>query len=199
MVTIKEMSKGEIIVENSTFISFLYPINSIDDVNNIINAIRKENPKARHVCYAYELNGAMKSSDDGEPKGTAGRPLLELLMKKELFSSLLVVVRYFGGTLLGAGRLLRTYVESGNIAINNAILYESIEMNVYRVNIDTNKYDILQSFVRLNNITMRNVEFDESISLELLSESDIIKAVIEYFQGKIDIQFVNKEIAYKKL
>ena len=75
--------------------------------------IQKEHSKARHVVYAYRIDGKTKSCDDREPKGTAGRPLLELLMKKDLNKVALVVVRYFGGTLLGAGRLLRTYVQSG--------------------------------------------------------------------------------------
>ena len=75
--------------------------------------IQKEHSKARHVVYAYRIDQKTKSCDDREPKGTAGRPLLELLLKKDLNKVALVVVRYFGGSLLGAGRLLRTYVQSG--------------------------------------------------------------------------------------
>ena len=89
-----------------------------------MEAIRKANPKARHVVYAYRFGVYSKSNDDGEPKGTAGRPLLELLMKKNLNNTAIIVVRYYGGVQLGAGRLLRTYVTSAVNAIDKAELIE---------------------------------------------------------------------------
>ena len=100
-------------VMKSKFIAILMPIESPDDFKKELAKIQKEHSKARHVVYAYRIDGKTKSCDDREPKGTAGRPLLELLMKKDLNRTALIVVRYFGGTLLGAGRLLRTYVQSG--------------------------------------------------------------------------------------
>ena len=100
-------------VMKSKFIAILFPINDPDSFKGELAKIQKEHSKARHVVYAYRIGNKTKSCDDREPKGTAGRPLLELLMKKDLNNTALVVVRYFGGTLLGAGRLLRTYVQSG--------------------------------------------------------------------------------------
>ena len=100
-------------VMKSKFIAILMPVESPDDFKKELAKIQKEHSKARHVVYAYRIDGKTKSCDDREPKGTAGRPLLELLMKKDLNRAALIVVRYFGGTLLGAGRLLRTYVQSG--------------------------------------------------------------------------------------
>ena len=97
----------------SKFIAILFPIDDPDLYKKELAKIQKEHSKARHIVYAYRIDGKTKSCDDREPKGTAGRPLLELLMKKDLNRTALVVVRYFGGTLLGAGRLLRTYVQSG--------------------------------------------------------------------------------------
>ena len=105
-------------VMKSKFISYLIPFDSVDAFKTRLEEIRKENRKAKHIVYAYSISGKLKSNDDGEPKGTAGRPLLELLMKKELNNVALVVVRYFGGTKLGASRLLRTYVEAGVQVIN---------------------------------------------------------------------------------
>ena len=105
-------------VMKSKFIAILLPINDENEFKDILKDIRKEHRKARHVVYAYRLGQSYKSNDDGEPKGTAGRPLLELLLKKELNNCALFVVRYFGGTKLGAGRLLRTYVQSGVNVIN---------------------------------------------------------------------------------
>ena len=100
-------------VMKSKFIAILLPIDDPDNFKKELAKIQKEHSKARHIVYAYRIDGKTKSCDDREPKGTAGRPLLELLMKKDLNKVALIVVRYFGGTLLGAGRLLRTYVASG--------------------------------------------------------------------------------------
>lgn len=101
-------------VEKSQFLGFVFPIDSPDEVRAQLAELKKRHPSARHFCYAYRLGISSHSSDDGEPSGTAGRPLLELLAKKDIDHVLLVVVRYFGGTKLGAGRLLRTYVDAGN-------------------------------------------------------------------------------------
>ncbi len=100
-------------VMKSKFIAILFPIDDPENFKKELNKISKEHSKARHIVYAYRIDNKTKSCDDREPKGTAGRPLLELLLKKDLNKVALVVVRYFGGTLLGAGRLLRTYVQSG--------------------------------------------------------------------------------------
>ena len=100
-------------VMKSKFIAILLPIKDEEEFKNILKDIRKEHRKAKHVVYAYRLGQSYKSNDDGEPKGTAGGPLLELLLKKDINNCALFVVRYFGGTKLGAGRLLRTYVQSG--------------------------------------------------------------------------------------
>ena len=105
----------QVIVEEmkSKFIAIAFPIQSIDEFKEKLKAIQKEHHKARHVVYAYRMDNTYKSTDDGEPKGTAGRPLLELLLKKDVNNIALIVVRYFGGTKLGAGKLLRTYLSSG--------------------------------------------------------------------------------------
>ncbi len=107
-------------VMKSKFIAILFPVESPEDFKKELAKIQKEHSKARHVVYAYRIESKTKSCDDREPKGTAGRPLLELLLKKDLNKTALVVVRYFGGTLLGAGRLLRTYVTSGVNVLKSA-------------------------------------------------------------------------------
>lgn len=108
----------------SKFYAYFIPLNDASLFKEMLNGIKKEHPKAKHVVYAYRCGIASKSCDDQEPKGTAGRPLLELLNKRDLDKVAIVVVRYFGGTKLGASKLLRTYVQSGNAAINNANLID---------------------------------------------------------------------------
>lgn len=110
---IKTTYSNKIEVEKSKFFAILMPLNDVDSFKELYASIKKQHKKAKHVVYAYKVGGRTKSSDDQEPKGTAGRPLLELLLRKEADNVVLFVARYFGGVKLGAGRLLRTYVQAG--------------------------------------------------------------------------------------
>ena len=123
-VTIKQEATGFVELLKSKFYSFVLPVKDVEEFKTRLEQLRKANPKAKHIVYAYRIGMASKSTDDKEPKGTAGRPLLELLLKKNLNYVAIIVVRYFGGTELGASRLLRTYVASGVSAINNAEIIE---------------------------------------------------------------------------
>lgn len=122
--TIKEKSSGYVELLKSKFYSYAFPVSSVEEFKEILDLLRRENPKAKHIVYAYRIGVNSKSTDDKEPKGTAGRPLLELLTKKNLNNVALIVVRYFGGSELGASRLLRTYLASGVEAINHAEIVE---------------------------------------------------------------------------
>lgn len=124
MHTIKNNYQAKIEVEKSKFVGLLFPLQNEEEFKEMLKSLKKEHKKARHIVYAYRIGTKSKSNDDGEPKGTAGRPLLELLHKKELNNLVLFVVRYFGGVKLGAGRLLRTYVAAGVEVINSAELIE---------------------------------------------------------------------------
>lgn len=120
--TINQEVINQIEVMKSKFIAYLIPLKNEEDFKPLLANLRKEHKKARHIVYAYRIGVKSKSCDDGEPKGTAGHPLLELLYKKDLTDVALLVVRYFGGTKLGAGRLLRTYLQAGIDVINKAEL-----------------------------------------------------------------------------
>lgn len=124
MKTITQTYQSNLEVMKSKFISILMPLSNPDDFKLILKGLQKEHSKAKHIVYAYKVGNKSKSCDDQEPKGTAGRPLMELLLKKELDNVALIVVRYFGGTKLGAGRLLRTYVQAGVNVINAAEIIE---------------------------------------------------------------------------
>jgi len=103
---------NEIIIKKSRFITKLIYIDDIDKINNIINDLKKEHKKYKNICYAYRINGKEKAVDDGEPSGTAGRPILNVLQKKDVSNILAIVIRYFGGVKLGAGGLVRAYTNS---------------------------------------------------------------------------------------
>ncbi len=109
-------------INKSKFISYLIECNTIEEFKQHLDALKALHPKATHICYAYKINDdglKAKAFDDGEPKGTAGYPILNLIEKNDLINKALFVVRYFGGTKLGAGPLLRSYVKSANQAIIN--------------------------------------------------------------------------------
>jgi len=112
MRSVKEMKYGELVISKSRFIAFLIPVKDEQEVQSELSKIRKTEPGASHYCYAYVMgpHGEMqKASDDGEPQKTAGIPILEVLKKQELTNVIAIVVRYFGGILLGSGGLIRAY------------------------------------------------------------------------------------------
>lgn len=111
-------SSVETIIKKSKFITFAYNINSIKEVNIKLNKIQEDYKDATHVCYAYIINSIEKCSDNGEPSGTAGMPILNVLKKENLNNVLVIVVRYFGGIKLGAGGLVRAYSKACKDSLN---------------------------------------------------------------------------------
>ena len=108
----------------SKFYAYAFPLSNVDDFKPKLEKLRKDNPKAKHFVYAYRVGVNSKSCDDKEPKGTGGRPILELLNKRELNNIAIIVVRYYGGIQLGAGRLLRTYLNSAINVLNKCEIIE---------------------------------------------------------------------------
>lgn len=109
------MQTKEIIINKSRFIAYRQDLDSLDDVKSFLSVLQKEHKKATHICYAYVYSKEIiseKCSDDGEPKGTAGYPILNVIKKKNLTNTLVAVVRYFGGIKLGAGGLTRAYTKA---------------------------------------------------------------------------------------
>ena len=105
-------------VKKSKFIGLAYEVNSVDEVKTILEELKKEHKKARHLPYAYKIGPQVKKTDDKEPSNTAGLPIYNIIERKQLDNCLVAVVRYFGGTKLGAGGLLRAYSEAANIAVS---------------------------------------------------------------------------------
>lgn len=105
----KKISESKIEEKKSKFYGFRFEVNSTDEVEIILNDLKKEHKKARHICYAYKIGTLEKKNEDKEPSNTAGKPILDVINFNNLNNTLIVVVRYFGGTLLGRGLLTRTY------------------------------------------------------------------------------------------
>lgn len=133
--TLSFANQAEFKDKGSRFIAFAYPITSIDDVKHYVDALRQEHHKARHWCYAYRLGvdgNQFRANDDGEPSGSAGRPILGQIDSAELTDVLVVVVRYFGGTLLGVSGLIHAYKMATQMALQSAsIICKNIEKTVF--------------------------------------------------------------------
>ena len=108
------LNKSYVENKKSKFYGYLYKINSEEEINFILESLKKDNKKARHFVYAYKFGNIEKKYEDKEPSGTAGMPLLDIIKIKKLDNTLIVVVRYFGGTLLGRGLLTRSYREAAS-------------------------------------------------------------------------------------
>jgi uncharacterized YigZ family protein len=170
-------SKTKLIVKKSEFIAILLRVENEDEVKEHIKAIRKEHPKARHICHAVIIHNDQiveRSNDDGEPAGTAGLPILEVLRKRNLENVLAVVVRYFGGILLGSGGLIRAYSQSIAECIDNAELNEVKEMLQSTIRFPIRFTDPLLSHLKVTTILSK--EFGEDVTLTLLSENDAWKS-----------------------
>lgn len=133
MYIIRNNIDDEQIIKNSRFITRLVKITKKDEVEDILNNVKKEYPKATHYCYAYIVNDYKKASDDGEPGGTAGMPILNVLEKEDMTSVIAIVVRYFGGIKLGTGGLVRAYSSSVRDTLKKAdkiLLIEGVQIKI---------------------------------------------------------------------
>ena len=176
MYTISNNHKYELLIKNSKFITILYKVNNINDINNILISIKDEYPDATHYCYGYIIDNIKKSSDDGEPSGTAGIPILKVLEANNLTNVLAIVIRYFGGIKLGANGLIRAYTKSTSNAIKEVSLKELIDGTNIDITFDYNKtkeIDYLLKDIKINNKIFGNqVTYNIDIDNNFL---DIIK------------------------
>ncbi len=180
MKVIKENISNKLEVNKSFFFTNLIKVYNKDEVTNELNKIKNKYKDATHYCYAYIIDNNKKSSDDGEPGGTAGVPIMEILQNKDLNYMLCVVTRYFGGIKLGAGGLVRAYRKATLEAINNSTLRELIDG--YEIKIEVNyseqkdlEYLIKDNYTKeyLNNV-IYTIKCDKDIKNILESKYNIV-------------------------
>lgn len=198
-VTILENSTGEITVKKSRFIASLFPVETEDAANEIIEGIRKKYWDSSHNCYAYIIgtgNPIMRFSDDGEPARTAGKPMLDILLTQRLTNVLAVVTRYFGGTLLGTGGLIRAYQGAVLEVLKNSKIITKqpgFKMNVIT---DYNLAGKLQHFAATENIAVLSCAYTDVVNLTLLvpvSKADMVtKKITELTNGSATINITEQ-------
>lgn len=178
MKTISKNETNEIIIKNSRFICYLIKLNSDSNINCLLESIKKDYPKANHYCYGYIKNCEEYSSDDKEPTGTAGPPILNVLKKENLNNILCVVIRYFGGIKLGAGGLVRAYTKSVTECLKN-VEFKELE-NGYKVNLEFPYTQEKQITYLLNNSIITNKEFKETITYTCLVNEEVLEKLKNY-------------------
>lgn len=178
--TIKNSVSSEITVKKSKFIANVFYIESEKEAQEIIKQTIKKYHDAKHNCYAYivkeidnkYVNTYEKSSDNGEPSGTAGAPLLDVLKKQNISNALIIVTRYFGGILLGTGGLVKAYTESATDAIKKTELIEKEIGNEYEFEIPYEELKNFQYNCNLLKVNILNIDYQENIKISVESTKD---------------------------
>jgi uncharacterized YigZ family protein len=183
--TIKSTSEGLFKDRGSKFLAYAYPIEHENEVKALVDNLRKEHFKAVHHCYAYRLGldkNNFRVNDDGEPSGTAGRPILNVLFSQEITNILVVVVRYFGGTLLGVPGLINAYKSATAEALATANIIEKTVNEVYSVSFEFVQMNDVMKVVKEFNLKIRNQTYDNQCTMELEFRKTLTNQVI----GKLE-------------
>ena len=190
--TIKENAEFELVEKKSKFIANLMFVENRNDAENKIKEIKKKYHDARHNCYAYRIleNESIyeKSSDDGEPSGTAGSPMLNILQKNNLCNVLVIVTRYFGGILLGTGGLVRSYSGAVIGAVQKSSKIEIKKVIQKKVKIAYSDLKNFEYFCNKNDIKIVSKKYDENVSclIEFNDLGDGDKSQLLNFKGIIN-------------
>ena len=171
MKYIKDYATGEYEEKKSRFIGEVFPVKSEEEAQEHINAVRKKYYDARHHCYAYVIGDnyeIMKQSDDGEPSQTAGMPILNVLKGQDIHDALMIVTRYFGGTLLGTGGLVRSYTNASKAAIDNAVVLSAVEGYRAEAEIPYTLVGKIKYFTETTGITEAEAEYGNNVKMTWL-------------------------------
>jgi uncharacterized YigZ family protein len=186
--TIQGESLGEFREKGSKFLAYAFPIQNESDVAPHIETLRKAHPKACHWCYAWRLGldkNLYRANDDGEPSGTAGRPILGQIDSFQLTNVLVIVVRYFGGTLLGTTGLIQAYKESTMEAFQNANIIEKTVCDYYRCTFDYSIMSDVMNAIKKLELEISKKDFSESAFIEVAVPIDKTNATFLQFKALI--------------
>lgn len=190
MYFIKEEFSQTYEEKKSKFIAYLTPYSLFD---SLMKRLRKEHPKARHFVYAYRYLNEFEqivenSSDDGEPKGTSGKPALNVLAGNELINSAVIIVRYFGGTKLGTGGLVRAYSDAVNLVINSAELLKYEKLQTAIIEVDYSTLSKVKYLINSLNIIVSNKEFTSKVKLHLQISDEQLNSLKTELPREVEIK-----------
>lgn len=195
--------EDEIVEKKSRFIGQVFPVSTEEETLKLIEQTRKKYWDARHNCYAYilgEYGEITRCTDDGEPAGTAGRPILEVLQGEGIHDVLLIVTRYFGGTLLGTGGLVRAYSQAAKAGLSASQVLEKVRGHQLTIHTDYNGIGKLQYITAQSGIPVMDTQYGESVTMVLavpIEDSDkLVKQITEATAGQAQIEGLEEIVHY---
>lgn len=196
--TVGTEAETEIIINRSRFIGRAFPINNEEDALLLLEQVRAEFPDASHHCYAYVLgrgSNIQRFNDDGEPGGTAGLPILQVILQQEIEDVLVVVTRYFGGIKLGAGGLVRAYSKSAAETLQKAGRVEMTLSNKGSLSIDYGLWGNLEYFLRQQGIPILDIEYTDHVTVRVMTWMDwgnFTNMITEITNGKAEYEYLGQ-------
>jgi uncharacterized YigZ family protein len=193
--TITAPAEGVFRDRGSRFIGYVFPVSSQEEISAKLSELRKEHHGARHHCYAWRLGAdgaSYRANDDGEPSGTAGKPIYNQILSAGITNVLIVVVRYFGGTLLGVSGLIHAYKQAAVVAIGNATVIEKQIMEVYSLQFEYAAMNDVMKILKEHDLPQRNQSFELDCSLEFSVRKSEADTVTEKFRqsGTVKINWL---------
>ena len=193
---LKEDADNTITIEKSRFICYMKHVKNEQEYRDFLAEIRKKHYDASHVCSALVCGNIQRSSDDGEPSGTAGAPILNILVKNHLDETCALVVRYFGGIKLGASGLIRAYGNAVKAALENAVLAEDVEYDRYSLTLSYELANKVDYYLR-NSTILLDTEYGEEVTYDFATDNEnILNDIQEYTRG-IRPEYIGKKIITK--
>jgi len=192
-LTVKQPAQGLFKDKGSKFIGYIFPIQSAEDVKGILAELKAEHPKARHVCWALRLStdrSVFRVNDDGEPSGTAGKPILNTLLSANLTQVCVAVVRYFGGTLLGVSGLIHAYKEASLAAIKAAEIIEKTIKDRYQIHVPYTQLNKVMKILKDENITIIAQELDTECSLIIEVRQQFVLKIITLLENINNLRLI---------
>ena len=194
--------ESEFTEKRSRFIGNVFYVTTEEQIADILASLRKKYWDSRHIVHAFKLeDGTARFSDDGEPHGTAGKPVLSVIEGAEVVNCLITVTRYFGGTLLGTGGLVRAYGESASSALEAAGIAETVPLGVYSVECAYDQYDQLSRLIEKSGGFDAQAEFLSSVtvrfSLPLADEENFSKNLVTTFAARLKCNKICEKMGIK--
>jgi uncharacterized YigZ family protein len=195
--TIEKSAVAEFKDRGSKFIGYALPVKNVEEFKDRLNEIKKEHPKATHHCFAYRLGldgNVFRVSDDGEPSGTAGRPILGQIDSKELVNTLVVVVRYFGGTLLGVPGLINAYKSAAALALQIAPLAQKQVEKEYVIQFDYTQVNEVMTLVKQYNCRVVRQEMQLFCNMTIAIPKNRVTEVVYKLQELRNVELSTVEV-----
>lgn len=203
--TIRNFGEDSFDEKKSEFIGYAKRVESEEEAKAFVAEIKNKHKQATHNCWAYVVGknmGIQRYSDDGEPQGTAGIPILEVMKKSGITDCAIVVTRYFGGILLGAGGLTRAYTKGASISIKSAGIVEKVDGLKLTAKLDYDLFGKIQYICAQNNWHIEDTEYTDSVTISILAENGIVETIegefINSTNGKILIEKSEEGVYFKE-